>query len=87
MEYVLPQNLNGPHRSVAAKTVDSVQLLRQSLEHRQQNMGQFSYNKTNFLTELHEPGCRRSVRSSSSKEPGHHCVTMYLVRKTANERA
>jgi len=53
MEYVLPQNLNGPHRSVAAKTVDSIQLLRQGLEHLQQNIGQFSYKKTNFLTELH----------------------------------
>ena len=53
MEYVLPQNLNGPHRSVAAKTLDSVQLLRQGLEHLQQNIRQFSYKKTNFLTELH----------------------------------
>ena len=53
MEYVPPQNSNGPYKSVAAKTVDSVQLLRQGLKHLQQNIGQFSYKKTNFLTELH----------------------------------
>ena len=33
MSAVSSQTLNGPHGSVAAKTVDSVQLLRWGLEH------------------------------------------------------
>ena len=42
-------DFDGPHGSVAAETVNSVQLLRWGLKH-QQNLEQFSYGNTNCLS-------------------------------------
>ena len=50
MGCILPQTLNGSQGSVVAKTVDSVKLLRWSLERLQENLEQFSYENTNLLS-------------------------------------
>ena len=50
MEYTLPRTLNGPQGSVAAKTVDSVKLVKWGLERLQQNLHQFSHDHTNLLS-------------------------------------
>ena len=50
MDCTLPRTLNGPQGSVAAKTLDSVKLVKWGLERLQQNLHQFSYDHTNLLS-------------------------------------
>ncbi|KAL9966337.1 hypothetical protein ACROYT_G024391 [Oculina patagonica] len=46
----LPSSLNGPEGSVAAKTVDSVKLLKWGLERLKQNLAPFGFEDTNLLS-------------------------------------
>lgn len=46
----LPLSLNGPEGSVAAKTVESVKLLKWGLEHMKQNLDPLGYDDNNPLS-------------------------------------
>ena len=50
MDCVLPQTLNGPQGSVAAKTVNSVQLTKWGLKRLKQNLHQHGYEHANLLS-------------------------------------
>ena len=50
MDCVLLQTLNGPQGSVAAKTVDSVRLIKWTLERLKQNLDQHGYVHANLLS-------------------------------------
>ena len=46
----LPHSLNGPEGSVAAKTVESVKLLKWGLERLKQNLDHLGYDDANLLS-------------------------------------
>ena len=56
----LPLSLNGPEGSLAAKTVDSLKLLKWGLERMWRNLDPLSGIRQHKFTELHDTGCRKS---------------------------